>query len=70
MLCQDKTIAAALLTSICCLGGVGARLGGGGEALSFAWHVCAGLRRCLVWACWYDQAGALLEKGSDRGVCR
>ena len=64
------TVAGAILTSICCLGGLGARLGGGGEALAFAWYVCAGLRCCLVWACWYDQAGALLETGSDRGVCK
>lgn len=45
----DATL--AVLTSICCLGGEGARLGGGGEALAAAWHVCADLRCCRVWAC-------------------
>ena len=47
---QLASALAPILTSICCLGGLGARLGGGGEPLAVAWQVSACLRCCRVWA--------------------
>lgn len=50
MLQQLASAVGPNLTSICCLGGLGARLGGGGEPLVVAWQVSACLRCCRVWA--------------------
>ena len=58
------------LTSICCLGGLGARSGGGGgEALVVAWHTRACCDCLWCGRRQNDQAGGLPDRGS-RGACK